>query len=169
VWEILSKLLHEWFGSPRRGMASVVLALAALFGIARLRREFPADNFVRVCLLAFLLAASGLLTYLLEHIWNALSTKRRETKRRRKIIERLADLTPEGQHTLRNYVEQERKTINFAPFEGVVELLAKDGILVLLAQNSNPNVLCSEIYAIDRTAWEHLSAHPELVHLERRL
>jgi hypothetical protein len=34
VWETLSKLLHEWFGSPRRGMAAVVLALAALFGIA---------------------------------------------------------------------------------------------------------------------------------------
>ena len=128
-----------------------------------LRGEFPADNFVRVCLLAFLLAASGLLTYLLEHIWNALCTKRRETKRRRKIIERLGDLTPEEQHTLRNYVEQERKTINFAPFEGVVELLAKDGILVLLTQNSHPNVLCSETYAIDRTAWEHLNAHPELV------
>lgn len=103
-----------------------------------------------------------------EHVWKWLSRKRREKNSTRNIIERLNHLTADGKHTLRSYIQDQRTTINFAPYVGVVELLAHDGVLFLLVRNPNERELLSDTYAIGPTAWQYLNSHPELVGLERR-
>lgn len=163
VGDIFKHLL-QWLSTPIRGMGVLVLTSTVLFALYW-KGKLPTDNFLRGLLLVALLSTFGLATYPLEHGWKAFAKRRSGKKMEQKIFARLQHLTPEESRMLRAYIEQRRTTVSFAPYEGVVEVLAKDGILHLIAHNPDAHVLLSDTYTIDPIAWRHLNAHPDLIGL----
>jgi hypothetical protein len=166
----LAKLFVAWLGNPARALAAVMIASAIAIWIAPVSGLLGVlrDPFWRWFGIAFLVSAAWLSTYPISHAWEWAAGKRRERSVARKIVIRLANLTPHEKKVLFRYLDEDSTTANWGRGAGPVEALARDGILLLLTQNHTPDFHPAPyVFAIDDTAWKHLQAHPELVGLVR--
>lgn len=114
----------------------------------------------------FLVSFVGLTSHSIGKTANWIKEKNNKRREKKKIIERLSDLTPHETNVLQWYLQEENTTGKWGRAVGPVEALARDGILSLLASGTNPfNQLQPDVYAIHHVAWKHLHEHPELIGL----
>jgi Super-infection exclusion protein B len=163
-----AKLVVAWFGKPVRGLGAFMLGSAAVLCLWQYQKFADAikDPLLRWPVLILVFSAAGLVTYPVEHGWKWAHAKHKNKSLSRKIIARLANLTPHEKKVLQRYLMEESTTENWDR-GGPVEALARDGILSLLASDQNPNNLKPYIYAINDVAWKQLNAHPELIDLSK--
>ena len=166
--EAFSKLVAAWFKPIRTfGIVMISASMVLLLRGYQPMGDFLRDSFWRWPLLAFIISAAGLGTYPLESGWKRIVTKRQRGVEVRRIIARLAKLTPNEKKVLGDYISEETRVRRWGRFVGTVDALAHDGILILIASDISPKNLIPDLYRINESAWEYLRGHPELVDLER--
>jgi len=155
--EAFSKIATEWF-RPIRFFGAVVITALLLVALRFVPpiSDLLKDSVWRWGVLAFVFAAACLLTYPAERRW-----------KRHSLIARLSRLTPHEQKVLGRYLQEDSRAIEWPRFGGTVDVLAKDGLLTLLASDASERNLCPDVYQMNETVWVYLRAHPELVDLER--
>ena len=116
---------------------------------------------------------SGVFTMSYPVEWLAKFGKRSwgEYSRKRRRMGRLSRLSIDEQHVLGKYLNENRTVNIWNRGGGVVDVLARDGILkfVVGVEGGAKPVDRYEFdqYEIDPTVWEYLKQHPELVDCER--
>ena len=144
-----------------------MIAIVSAFGF----RGFPLfiatakDPVWRWALILFFVSAAGLLTYAIEFVW-------RIGRNRYRLSRTLSALTDKEKQVLGRYLREQTIVLNWGR-GGAVDMLHRDGVLILLVSDVLPklgvaDVVPMDTYAISRTTWKRLNAHPELVDLERR-
>jgi hypothetical protein len=96
------------------------------------------DPFWRWPVFVLMLSSAGLITYPLEYAWKRIDSRRKRIASRKAILMRLEKLTPDEKLVLRQYLQTESTVAAWNRVGGVVNALAHDGILSLLASDSTP-------------------------------
>ncbi len=161
MWESLAKIAIPWLEKPARIMGAIVIAGVLFFALFQYPWFSSAvkDHLLRWPLGGVLFAGSFLLTYPIELAWKTISHKRQQ----RRMISRLNNLTPHEKKVLNRYLENESTTENWGRGVGTVEVLARDGILSLIASDPDERNMEPDCYALDLGAWKHLKKYPELL------
>ena len=124
------------------------------------------DPYARWALIVLIVSVAGLVTYPLEHGGRKLQERRKNAALNRKILARLAELTPHEKKVLQRYLQEESTTASWGRGGGTVDALARDGILVFLVSDQEHVTQAPDVYAINNYAWKHLNSHPELIGIE---
>ena len=124
--ESLAKLLETWFGNPIRGLTTMMLSSIIVIALWRFQpfAEAMKDSFWRWPFLALVVSSTGLITYPVAHFWKLFEARRHTSSNLKKCVMRLSDLTPHEKHVLKQYLQDENRTLHWAPSGGTIHTLA---------------------------------------------
>lgn len=125
------------------------------------------DPFWRWILLVVMIGTAALVTYPIECAVNKVADNRKKAAAQASILRRLSDLTVHEKKVLQRYLQEQSTVADWGRAIGVVDALARDGIISLLVSCDADTFSHSpDVYSINPVVWKHLHLHPELVDLE---